>query len=128
MAKRKTISTSVDAYKSLQPEKIAEMYLKISAALQKLGPSTFEEVAAHLNEKPERVWKRMDEARKIGLCHRPGEKKKMASGRFGFLWKAGNGDDVAGKKEKMAQTKTVADHSRAIKKLSQPIPTPERLF
>jgi len=121
MSKRKIIDTSQDAYRSLDPDSIRAMYRKIAAALQALGPSTFEEVAAYLDEKPERIWKRLDECRKIGLCHRPGEKKKMISGRYGFLWKAGDGPDVMDQKTKLKETKSVADHSRAIKKLGQPI-------
>jgi hypothetical protein len=121
MGKRKVIETSQSAYKSLDPDSIRAMYKKIASALQALGSSTFEEVAAYLDEKPERIWKRLDEARKIGLCHRPGEKKKMSSGRCGFLWKAGDGPDVIDQKSKLSETKTIADHSRAIKKLAQPI-------
>src|ERR1700677_2234720 len=124
MSKRKIIDTSQDAYRSLDPDSIRAMYRKIAAALQALGPSTFEEVAAYLDEKPERIWKRLDEARKIGLCHRPGEKKKMSSGRHGFLWKAGDGPDVVDQKSKLSDTQTIADHSRAIKKLAQPVNQP----
>jgi hypothetical protein len=124
MSNRNIPETSKDALRSLEPDSIRAMYRKIAAALQVLGPSTFEEVATYLNEKPERIWKRLDEARKIGLCHRPGEKKKMSSGRFGFLWKAGDGPDVVDQKSKLSETKTIADHSRAIKKLAQPINQP----
>jgi predicted transcriptional regulator len=122
MGKRKIISTSQDAYKSLQPEKIAKMYLNIVKALEEGGPMTYEGIAAHLGEKPERVWKRMSEAHRLGLVHRTGERKTMKSGRQGFIWAAGGTPEPTKKRERVMKGKTVAQFAKAI--LNQP----ERLF
>jgi hypothetical protein len=129
MPKRNNPSTSTDAYKSLQPEKIAAMYVKIVEALTKIGPSTYEQLADYMGEKPERVWKRLSEAGRFNLIHRPGKRKTMRSGRQGFVWSVGPSTETIQREQKVMKGKTVADHSRAIKKLSQPILNqPERLF
>jgi hypothetical protein len=126
MGKQKSISTSADAYKSLEIEKISKMYLKIVGALKTLGTGTYEDVARQINEKPERVWKRMGEAGKLGLIHRPGEKKRMASGRFGFVWAPGGTPEPVKKKERVMKGKSVMEYSRQI--LNQPPKKEENLF
>lgn len=121
MGKRTKISTSQDAYKSLDPEKIRAMYAKIVKALEIIGPATYEELAVYMREKPERVWKRMDECRKLGLCHRPGARKIMSSGRQGFLWQAGPEPEPTKKKERVMKGPSVQQFAKAI---LQPKPSP----
>ena len=86
MTKRKQPQTSFDAYHSLEPEKLRDIYKQILAALVILKSATFEEIAAYMKVDKDRVWKRMSELQKMELVYRPGGKKKLRSGRDGYLW------------------------------------------
>jgi predicted transcriptional regulator len=119
---KKVVATSKEAYLSLDPDKIRLMYRKISDALIARGPSTYEEIADYLQEKPERIWKRLSECNRIGLCYRTGERRIMSSKRQGFVWAYGHEPETEVKKKKVMKGKTVVQFSRAI--LNQQ----ERLF
>lgn len=124
--KRKVVATSKDAYESLDPERIADIYKKIVAALREIKQGTYEDIAKKIKLKPEQVWKRMSEAHRLGLVERTGVRKKMASGREGFVWFA---TDKLPASESVLPGKTVADFSKAI--LNQPKPNQtvvEKLF
>lgn len=116
MSKKQVPDTSKEAFKSLEPDKIRLMYKKIQDALNDLGPSTYEQIAEYWQEKPERIWKRMNEAMKLGLCHRNGERRVMSSGRQGFVWMVGSGVDVTKQRKKVMKGPTVSDFSKAILK------------
>lgn len=120
MSKKKPPQTSVDAYNSLEPDKIAAMYIKIQQCLLDHGPQTFEQIADNLGEKPERVWKRLNECMRLGLCYRNGDKRPLKSKRLGFVWHPGKGKDVT-KQRATLEGPTVADFSKAI--LNQPLPS-----
>lgn len=87
MSKRKAPpNTSIDAYHSLQPEHLAEIYRKILEALGKIGEGTFEEIASVAKLPKDRVWRRMNELQKLELVYRPGNKRPLRSGRLGYTW------------------------------------------
>lgn len=86
MAKRKLPETSLEAYASLEPEKLREIYQQIISALTLLKKGTFEDVSAHLKIDRDRVWKRLPELEKMGFVCRHGSKKKLRSGREGYEW------------------------------------------
>jgi len=86
MKKKQIPSTSIEAFKSLIPENIAEMYLRIMGALFVIQKGTFEDIAAHMKEDKSRVWKRLSEMERLELIWRPGSKKLLKSGRNGFEW------------------------------------------
>lgn len=109
--------TSKDAFHSLEPEKIAKMYLRIVEALKEGGPMTYEQIAKHLREKPERVWKRMSECHRLGLVHRTGDRKVMSSGRQGFIWAEGGTPEPVKKRERVMKGPSVADHAGRIEKI-----------
>lgn len=88
--KRKMIETSVEAYRSLDPRELREIYRQILLALDSLGEATHEEIAAFLHLNPSRIWKRLSEAAKMELIYRPGNKRKLKSGRMGFTWMRSN--------------------------------------
>lgn len=121
MSKKKLPQTSVDALKSLEPDKIRLMYQKIELALLELRSGTYEQISQFLNEKPERIWKRLSEGASLNLWHRTAERRVMSSGRSGFVWKPGKGEDEALKKKKLAKSPTVIDFSKVI--LNQPKPS-----
>ena len=109
--KRKNPATSKDAYESLDPEKIGEIYKKIVAALREIKQGTYEDIAKKIRLKPEQVWKRMSEAHRLGLVERTGKRKKMASGREGFIWVA---TDKLPLTESALPGKTISDFSKAL--------------
>ena len=94
-------------------------------ALRILGPSTYEQVAVFLKKDASKIWKRMSEARTDGLIERTEIRRKMASGREGFVWKA---TDLLPTTEKAIPGKSVADFSRALIQSSPSQYVQERLF
>lgn len=86
MGKRKNPETSNAAYRSLDPANLSERYQKILLALKKIKEGTFEEVAVAAGLEPQMVWKRLSELQKSGLIYRPGNKRRLKSGREGFTW------------------------------------------
>lgn len=121
MSKKKMPQTSIDAKNSLEPDKIRLMYRKILSALEVLGDCTYEELALNMEEKPERIWKRLSEMGRLNLIHRPGDRRIMSSGRQGFTWRLGSGKDVTKQKKKVMKGPSVSDFSKAI--LKQPAPS-----
>lgn len=111
MSKRNNPQTSKDAFASLDPEKLGEIYKKIVAALRELKQGTYEDIAKVLKMKPEKIWKRMSEAHSKGLVERTGERKKMASGREGFVWIPTNKLPIT---ESAMPGKTIVDFSKAL--------------
>lgn len=86
MAEKQIPDTSREAWHSLDPTQIAEIYRGILYALGILGTATFEEIAAHMKVDKSRVWKRMSELERMKLVYRPGTKKMLKSGRNGYVW------------------------------------------
>lgn len=84
--KRKQPETSKDALKSLNPEKIRDIYKRILEALQIIGKGTYEDISKQMKIDSSRVWKRLSECHIMGLIERTGERKALSSGRDGFVW------------------------------------------
>jgi predicted transcriptional regulator len=84
--KRKNPETSIEAYRSLDMGRINERYRKILAALGSIKEGTSEDIAEFMGVEPEVVWKRLSELMRMGLIYRPGNKRKMESGKMGFTW------------------------------------------
>ena len=113
MAKRKLASTSLDAYKSLDPSQLRQMYKDILFALGNMPEGgTYESISAALKVKESRVWKRLGEMERMELIHRDG-RKTLSSGRMGSIWKLGKAGEVK-PPEKAVPGKSVSDYARAI--------------
>lgn len=111
--------TSKEAYNSLDPDDIREMYRKIMVALSALGSGTMEDISSYLKEPRERVWKRLSEMQRMDLIFRPGTKKLLKSGRNGFCWAlTGTNLPKTHAAEKALAGKSVADYSREISSIS----------
>lgn len=119
--KRNNPETSLAAFKSLNPDKLNELHLKILAAMQYIGECTYEDVASYLGLEPQRIWRRMSELGFVNRIHRPGGRKIMKSGRQGMVWVLGPSPAALKKKEKIMKGKSVSDFSKAI--LKQPAPS-----
>lgn len=121
MSKRKLPSTSIEAYRSLDPFQLAEIYRKIMLALVKIGEGTTQEIAASAKEDHSRIWKRVSELGRMGIIYRPGNKKMMRSGRMAYTWMLTlEGVPKTDTAEKALKGKpTVQDHSRNIQSISE---------
>lgn len=125
MSKKSVPQTSKDALASLDPEKIGQIYKDIVMALRIIGPETYEGIAKHLKKDSDKIWKRMSELHRMGLVERSGKRKKMASGREGFVWTA---TDKLPNTEKIMPGRTVADFSKALIQPQMGKLTQEKLF
>lgn len=83
--------TSLEAYRSLKPDKIQQIYTDIIRALSVIGEGTFEDIASWLKIDKSRVWKRLSEMQKLGMIYNTGRKKLLKSNRNGFTWMLTNG-------------------------------------
>lgn len=120
MTKKQVPETSREAFHSLDPIQLAEIYRKILWGLSQLGEATFEELAVAIKEPKERVWKRMSELRDKGLIYRPGNKRMLRSNRMGYTWMlTKEGLPTTSKAEKALSGKTVADYSKSIQDISK---------
>ncbi len=86
MSKEKFPSTSIEAYKKATNEMLQAHHAKIISALEVLGSSTFEEIAAYLTFDKHQVGRRMKELEGLEKVYKPGEKRPTKSGRNAFLY------------------------------------------
>jgi predicted transcriptional regulator len=83
---KKMPETSIESYRSLDPRQLNETYRQILYALDEIGEGTFEDIASFLKCNAGKIWKRMSELGKMELAYRPGNKRKLKSGKMGFTW------------------------------------------
>src|SRR5258706_6182599 len=100
MAKRKQPETSVDAYKSLDPVQLNQIYRDILRALTVLKEGTYEQIADFLMQPAAKIWKRMSDLQKMELVYRPGNKRPLKSNRLGYTWKLVGDESTAPVTEK----------------------------
>jgi predicted transcriptional regulator len=121
MRKRKVPETSIEAWRSIDPAQLAQIYRGILYALGIMHRATFEEIAAHMKVDKSRVWKRMSELERMKLVYRPGSKKLLKSGRQGYEWSLTS--QVTPKTDSELKAlkgkPTIQDHSRAIESISK---------
>lgn len=115
MSKRKNPQTSVDAYKSLQPDQIRAIYQKIVEALKVLGMASTEQIAEYTTIAHPKIHKRVSEMEKLEMIYRPGTRVKTKSGRTAYQWTlCNNQPKVERKPEKALPGKSVSDYSKEI--------------
>lgn len=139
MSKRKNPETSKAAFKSLDPDKLNERYSLILEALSIIKEGTFEEISRVAGLEDKVVWKRLSELAVSGLIYRPGNKRKLRSGREGYTWcLTGTIAEKIQNRERALGGKSVSDiskeigtivrqHTRKASKKDQPIYT-NKLF
>lgn len=118
--KRNNPETSKAAFKSLNPDKLNELHLKILAAMQYIGECTYEDVANYLGLEPQRIWRRMSELGFVNRIHRPGGRKIMKSGRQGMVWVLGPSPESLKKKQRVMKGPDVSSFSKAILNQQKP--------
>ena len=124
MSTHKQPETSLEAYRSLEPNKIQQIYKDIMGALSVIGEGSFEDISAHLKIDKSRVWKRLGEMQKLGMIYRPGNKRMLKSGRNGFTWMLSNEHTPKTDKQEanvFRNKTTFNDHAKKLNELnSQP--------
>lgn len=127
MRKSNVPETSKEAYKSLDPVKLNDSYKRIVLALSELGSGTFEDIAKKMKVDKSVVWKRLSELERANILYRLGTKKKLKSGRLGYVWMILSLDGIASliEEAKLKSTPTIQDHSRNIQAIadSKPLQT-----
>lgn len=119
--KRQVAETSKEAFRKLDPDKLAETYRGIINALGVLGEATSEAIATKMKVKPDKVWKRLDELRKNDILYKPGTRKPLKSGCHGFCWAlTDKGKALVSISAAPPPGKTISDFSKA---LNQPTPS-----
>jgi len=123
MSKRKVPETSIEAWRSIDPAQLAQIYRGILYALGIMHKATFEEIAAHMKVNKDRVWKRMSELQRMKLVYRPGSKKMLKSGRQGYEWSlTSHVTPKTDKEQKALKGKpTIQDHSRNIQSITKKV-------
>lgn len=113
--KRSNPSTSIEAYKALQPEQLRQTYKDILFALSQLGEATTAEMATALKVPHDKIWKRVSEMVRLELIYRPGTQRLMPGGKLGYTWKLTTpGQSIEKVTEKSLPGKTVSDFSKKI--------------
>lgn len=124
MPKRKNPETSIDAYKSLQPDQLKEIYQKIIEALKVLGTASTEQIADYTTLPHPKIHKRVSEMEKLEIIYRPGNRVATKSGRTAYVWCLCNQpitDNQQKVTEKALRGPTVADFSRDISSISNKV-------
>lgn len=117
---RKNPETSHEAYRSLRSEEIREIYQKIIEALKIIRCGTYEDISRYLKMEPSKIWKRLSEMERLELVYRPGDKKKLSSGRNGLVWYlTGDAFPKSAPVEKAMKGKSVSEFSKRINTIRQ---------
>lgn len=131
MPERKNPETSLAAYRSLEVNQLNEIYQKILAALSVITEGTFEDISAWLHVDKSRVWKRLSEMERMQLVYRPGNKRILKSGRFGYTWMLTNGSvpkTEKQQKELLKGTKSISEIAGNIAKIGKNLPVQGDIF
>lgn len=120
MTKRNNPSTSLEAYRNLDPVRLSKMHQDIVRALKAIGEGNYEAIASFLMVKPEKVWKRLNEAEKAGAIFKPGNTVITKNGAKSYTYRATQpGQSNEPITEKAMPGKTISDFSKQIHKIQQ---------
>lgn len=129
MTKRKVSETSRAAHDSLTADRLRDDYKKIMSALSVLGEATSEKIASKMKCKPDRVWKRISEMRRMEVLFRTGNRAELKSGCKGFTYSlTEKGKLMVESCEELLPGKPIQDFSRAFNQPTISNNVSERLF
>lgn len=114
--KRKPISTSQDAYRSLNATQIRETYERIIKALEVLGQASTEQISSHLTCDHGKIHKRVSEMERMKIIYRPGHRVPTKSGRTAFVWCLTSAG-VKTEREKAIPGRSIVDFSKTIQQI-----------
>ena len=118
--KRKNPQTSLDAYNSLQPEQVREVYTKIIEALKVLGTASTEQIADYTTLPHAKIHKRVSEMERLEMIYRPGNRVPTKAGRSAHVWCLRNNQpkvETEKSQKQLKGQKSIAEYSRSITKL-----------
>lgn len=84
--KRKVVETSQEAYHSVTPEMLTDIYKRILDALKVLGRGSAEQIGMQLTIDSIKVTRRISEMVKLGLIYNTGIKTPTRSGRSAYQY------------------------------------------
>src|ERR1700739_5067134 len=115
MPKRKIAETSMEAYKALHLNQVAEHHAKILAALSEIQRGSSEQISQHSTLSYWQVTKRMNELEKKNLIYNTKDKVPTTRGRSAFVYalvKPGETPKV--NTEKVMPGESVSDFSKKL--------------
>jgi DNA-binding Lrp family transcriptional regulator len=86
MSKRKNPDTSNEAYRSITPDMLSDIYQKILKALERLGNASGQQIAMYLTLDDNKISRRLKEMEGLGLIYNTGLRTPTKSGRSAFQW------------------------------------------
>jgi hypothetical protein len=114
MSQRKYNQNSSEAYKSLDPDSMRQIYKDILFALGNMPEgATYEQLAQALKVKESRVWKRLGEMSDMQLIHRDG-RRMLSSNRMGSIWKKTVSDSAPSTPTRHPKGKNASEYAVAI--------------
>lgn len=125
--KRKIPATSLEAYRSLDPNKLSYTHRQIIEALTVLGTGNYEQIAAQCDEPEAKIWKRLNEVCKLGAIHNTGNTTLTKNKCKSYIYGIGPGTEVK-KKERVMKGKTISDFSKALNQPKQAQKIQDQLF
>ncbi len=120
--------TSRAAYLALNPIRIHQTHIAIVKALESIGKGNYESISEYMKVPEQRVWKRLNEAVKLGLIHNTGETTRTKSGFKSYLYAAGKSTEEVEKKKRVMKGPTVQQFAKAINQKQMSDNTINRLF
>lgn len=80
MPKRKNPDTSNDAYRSITPDMLSDIYQKILKSLERIGNASGQQIAMHLTLDDNKISRRLKEMEGLGLIYNTGLRTPTKSG------------------------------------------------
>jgi DNA-binding Lrp family transcriptional regulator len=114
MRKSNVSETSKEAFKKLDPLRVAGTYFKIIDALKIIKEGNFEQIALQADLKPEKVWKRLSELERSEIIYKPGLKVPTKNGANSYVYRLCGDGGVKSEIEKPIYGKSVSDYSKEL--------------
>lgn len=107
--------TSNDAFRALQPEKLAHDYEGIIRALKSLKLANYEQISTYLGWVDiNKCARRLSEMERASIIYKPGSKSLTKRNRQAFNYSLVVNGEVSAKPEKMLSGKSVGDFAQAL--------------
>lgn len=104
--------TSLEAFREVTPQMLAEHHKTILIALKVLGNGNYEQIATAVAMEKHQVGRRLKELEVMQLIYKTGEKRLTSTNRSAYVYKLVQNGEVSAQPEKLMEGETVADISR----------------
>lgn len=106
--------TSKEAYRKLDPARVAGTYLKIINALKVITEGNYEAIALAAGIAPEKVWKRLSELQRSEIIYKPGNTVVTKNGSNSYVYRLCGEQPVKSQVEKALPGKSISDYSKEL--------------